>query len=327
MANAETVEDLSKKLIDGVRDTFDSDNFQKYLKYAASFHSYSLRNTILIMMQRPESTDVKGFQAWKKFGRYVKRNEKGIAIFAPSKIKVKKDRSVLDENGNEQLHEDGSPIMQEVEETVIKFVVTYIFDVLQTDGEPLPEICKELQGSVDNFEKVFESVKALSPYKVEFEHITDGSKGYCDHKNSRIAINMGMSEEQIVKTLIHEYAHAILHRQTDKTRERKEVEAESVAFIVSEYLGVDTSSYSFGYVAEWSKGMELQELQNVLESIQSTANQIINSLQEEFQTLEKSKTEPEHEISNLQERLSQAAEKSAEMNQEQEIKKLEKRIS
>jgi Zn-dependent peptidase ImmA (M78 family) len=327
MADAETVKELSQKLLDGVKETFESDNYKNYLKFVSSFHNYSLRNTILILTQRKNASQVAGFQSWKNHGRYVKRGEKGIAIFAPSKVKLKKPEPVFDEDGNQKLNPDGSPVTEEQENSFIKFMVTYVYDVSQTDGDPLPEICNELQGNVDDYEKIFAAVKNISPYKIDFEQINSGAKGYCDYKNSRIAIKMGMSNEQIIKTLIHEFAHATLHQHTEKSRERKEVEAESVAYIVSNFLGIDTSSYSFEYVANWSQGMELQELQNVLESIQSTANQIINSLQQEFQSIEKSEITQDEKNLNLQEKLCQAAEKSNQVNQDKEMSPFEKRIS
>jgi len=327
MAEINRVEELSQKLLAGVQETFQSDNYQRYLKFVSSFHDYSLRNTILIMQQCGNATQVKGYQAWQKFGRYVKRNEKGIAIFAPSKVRVKRKNPMVDEFGRTQLNADGTPLTQEEEHTILKFNVTHVFDLSQTDGDPLPQICGELQGSVNNFQAIFSAVKLISPYKIEFERITNGSKGYCDHRNSRIAINMGMSEEQIVKTLIHEFAHAVLHSQTEKNREQREVEAESVAYIVSDCLGVDTSSYSFGYVADWSNGMPVEELQNILEHIQSTANQIIYSVQAEMKQLEKSVIQQETEIPNLENRLHHAAEITSATHQDKEMRNLEKRIS
>lgn len=329
MASDEKVKELTQKLLDGVQQTFESGNFKKYLEFVSTFHNYSWRNTLLILSQKPNASLVAGFEAWKKRGRYVKRGEKGIAIFAPSKVKQKRKVPVYDEAGNPKLNPDGSPVMEEKVDTFIKFIITNVFDVSQTDGEPLPQICNELQGAVDDYEKIFTAVKNISPFTIEFEQITDGSKGYCDYGNSRIAIKMGMSNEQIIKTLIHEFAHAILHRDSEKSREQKEIEAESIAFIVSNYLGVDTLSYSFDYVASWSSGMELEQLQTVLENIQSTANQIINSLHEQFQLLEieKAETVQEQNRENLQERLNQAAEKSSSHNQDMEMINCEKRIS
>lgn len=327
MASDEKVKELTQKLLDGVKQTFESGNYRKYLEFVCSFHNYSLRNTILILAQNPNASLVAGFESWKKRSRYVKRGEKGIAIFAPSKVKQKQRVPIYDEDGNRKLNPDGTPVTEEKEQAFIKFIVTNVFDVSQTDGEPLPQICNELQGTVADYEKIFAAVKNICPYKIEFEQISSGRKGYCDYNHSRIAIKMGMSNEQIIKTLIHEFAHATLHNNSDKPKEQREVEAESIAFIVSNYLGVDTSSYSFDYVANWSQGMELEQLQNVLESIQSTANQIINSLHEQFQTLEKIEAVQEQKNENLQERLHQASEKSNGHNQDMEMINCEKRIS
>lgn len=327
MASDEKVKELTQKLLDGVKQTFESGNYKKYLEFVSTFHDYSLRNTILILAQKPNASLVAGFESWKKRSRYVKRGEKGIAIFAPSKVKQKKNVPVYDEEGSQKFYPDGSPVKEEKELTFIKFFVTNVFDVSQTDGEPLPQICNELQGTVDDYEKIFAAVKNISPFKIEFEPIYTGSKGYCDYDHSRIAIKMGMSNEQIIKTLIHEFAHATLHNNSEKSREQKEIEAESIAFIVSNYLGVDTSTYSFDYVANWSQGMEIEQLQTVLENIQSAANQIINSIHEQFQTLEKVEAVQEQSSENLQERLNQAAEKSNGQNQDKEMLNFEKRIS
>lgn len=321
------VKELSEKLMEGVKQTFESDNFKNYLKFVSSFHSYSLRNSILIFTQQRNASQVAGYNAWKKLGRYVKRGEKGISIFAPSKSTVRKNVPVLDESGNPKNNPDGTPLIEDIEETRIKFFVTTVFDVSQTDGDPLPQICNELQGTVKDYEKIFNAIKKHSPYKVVFEKISGSTNGYCDYENAKIAIKTGMSEEQIIKTLVHEFAHATLHEETVKGREQREVEAESVAFIVSNFLGIDTSSYSFGYVASWSKGMELEELQSVLENIQQTANQIINTLQEEFQRIEEIEKEPPIETQNLEERISQAVGKVTEINQDKEQTDYEKRIS
>ncbi len=321
MFNEEKVKALSQKLLDGIRQTFESKRFKQYLKAMSAFHNYSFRNVVLIFLQNPSATHVAGFETWKKLGRYVRRGETGISIFAPIKSVDKIQKPVLDDNGNPVLDDDGNPKTEEERETRIRFQPVSVFDISQTDGDPLPALCNELQGAVPDFQKIFSAVQNLSPYKIVFEPMPEDQKGYCSHTDKKIALKPGMSDAQIVKTLLHEYAHATLHANSEKDRQQKEIEAESVAFIVSDFLGVDTSGYSFDYVSVWSHGMNIEELQDVLENIQVGANNIISRIDSEMKNIEQARSA---ECRKLPERLSEAAKESERFSAKKEAIQSEK---
>ena len=316
MTNDAKVKELSERLLDGVKPTFESNRFKTYLKAVSVFHRYSPRNTALIFLQSPNATHVAGFEAWKKLGRHVRRGEQGIQIFAPAKVVVKLTQPVLDDDGNPVLDENGSAGTEKIQKTYIRFRTVSVFDVSQTEGDPLPALCDDLQGAVPDFQKIFSAVQNVSPYKIVFEDLPKEMKGCCRNSDRKIALQLGMSDEQIVKTLIHEFAHATLHAHSDKSREQKEIEAESVAFIVSDFLGIDTSGYSFDYVSSWSYGMEIARLQDVMDNIQSSANEIIGEIQTAMELLEKV---PERAPQKLPERLSAAAKKLEQLDGEKEM--------
>ncbi|WP_052335716.1 ArdC family protein [Faecalispora jeddahensis] len=310
MASDKKYQEITEKLLNGVTEVFQGDRFKQYLQTMSKFHSYSFRNSLLIHLQMPEAKRVAGFESWKKFNRYVKRGQKGIAIFAPYLIKKK----VQSESENPE--EDGG----ETEQALVKFKITYVWDVSQTEGEPLPSFCNELTGDVDRFDQIFSMLKEISLYSISFEQIPGTVKGYCSSENRKIAIQIGMSDEQTIKTLIHEIAHSLLHEDSKKSREQEEVEAESVAFIISDFLGVDTSSYSFDYVAVWSREMETSELQEILANIQQQASTIISQLSEKIDVLaqEEEKAQPLIEC-GLDEKLHLAEQRIAKNNQRQEV--------
>lgn len=267
------VKEITKKLEAGVRATFESDGYKDFLSCMSKFYRYSANNTLLIFMQCPSASLVAGFRKWETdFSRHVKKGEKAITILAPCPHKGKREVKNADGTTEEQ------------EYTYNTFRPVSVFDVSQTDGKPLPENpCKMLTGTVDGFAETFERVKAFSPVPVAFEHIKDGANGYYHTTEKRIAIATGLSEEQTLKTAIHEIAHAILHnRETgaEKNADRgtMEVQAESVAYTVCSYFGLDTSDYSFGYVAGWSKGKEAKELSASMEVIRKTAKEIIDGI-------------------------------------------------
>lgn len=316
MFSEEKVKVLSQKLLDAVRQTFESNRFKQYLKAMSVLHQYSSRNITLIFLQNPNATHVAGFDAWKKFGRYVRRGETGISIFAPVKIADKTDKPVLDDNGNSVLDENGTPKTQDVENNRIHFHPVTVFDVSQTDGESLPALCNELQSAALDFQTIFSAIQNLSPYKIVFGPMRGQEKGYCSHTERKIALKSGMSDAQIVKTLIHEYAHAVIHKDTGKSREQRKIEAESAAFIVSDFLGIDTSGYSFDYVSVWSHGMNIEQLQDVLENIQTGANEIIFRIDAGMKALEQMRNT---ETRNLPERLTEAVKKSEKLNAEKEM--------
>ena len=286
---AEQVQDITDRLKEGIQQLFESDRYKAYLTTMAKFHNYSFNNTLLIAMQKPDATLVAGYSDWKnKFGRHVKRGEKGIKIFVPMPYRKKVETEKVDAAGQPAIGPDGKPMkeIQEIDATL--FRVAYVFDVSQTEGKELPTIgVAELGGDVVNYDKMLEGLRQVSPVPIGFEEIAAGAKGYYSPAESRIAIQQGMSELQTIKTAIHEIAHAKLHAVTPdekaapedkKNRRTKEVEAESIAYTVCQHFGIDTSDYSFGYVAGWSSGKEMKELRASMEVIRGTAHEIILEL-------------------------------------------------
>lgn len=296
-AGQKQLEEILQKLEQGVRDVFTSENYEKYLQTMSKFHRYSLNNIILITMQRPNATLIAGYQAWKKLhGRQVMQGEKGIKILAPSPYKMKQEVEKLDSQGKVMFGEDGKPIKEMKEITIPRYRMVSVFDVSQTEGREIPTIgTNELTGDVEQYLEFFAALERTSPFAIGFEALEGTVKGRCFFDERRIAINEGMSELQNVKTAIHEIAHAKLHdinlnasEQSDRPdRRTMEVQAESIAYTVCQYYGLDTSDYSFGYVAGWSNGRELEELKMSLETIRTTAAEIINSIDGHFAELKK----------------------------------------
>lgn len=284
------VKELTDQLEQGVKDFFNSGKLKDYLDTLSKFNNYSLNNLILIALQRPTATAVAGYTTWKKaFNRQVSKGEKGIKIIAPAPVKIKRLQDKLDENGNRVLSRDGQVQQEEVEVTIPKFKVVSVFDISQTEGDDIPELINPLKGDVSKYPVFFKALEQVSPVPVEFEKI-NGAHGYFDRSNKRIAINEGASQIQTIKTCIHEIAHAVLHgedhKDLNKSRNLREVEAESVAYVVCKHFGVDTSDYSFGYVATWSSGKEIEELKESMETIRTTAGKLIRDIEAKFQELE-----------------------------------------
>lgn len=288
------MKEITEKLEQGVADIFSSEKYQIFLNTMAKFPRYSYNNNLLIMLQRPDATFCQSYTGWKKMGRFVKRGEKGIRILAPTPFKIDREQNKLDERGQAILDKDGEPVKETVQIDMTGFKPVSIFDLSQTEGEPLPTLgVEELTGSVEGYAKLFEAMKAASPVSVAFENIKGGAKGYFQTSENRIAIKEGMSEVQNVKTLIHEMAHAKLHNMTaqkaredgGQTRSSKEVEAESVAYTVCQHYGIDTSDYSFAYVAGWSKSKEMSELKESLGTIQKAASELITAIDDKMQEL------------------------------------------
>ena len=292
--NAQQVREITDKLEQGLKELFESERFKEYLKTMSKFYNYSFNNTLLIAMQKPDATLIAGYPAWQRnFDRHVMKGEKGIKILAPAPYKVQEERKKLDPATQKPvLDKDGKPVTETVEVTRPAFKVVSVFDVSQTDGKALPDIAvDELTGSVENYAAFFDALKELSPAPIAFENITDGAKGYFSHVENRIAIQEGMSEIQTIKTAIHEIAHAKLHAVTPgekvapedkKDRRTKEVEAESVAYTVCQRYGIETSDYSFGYIAGWSSDKETKELKGSLETIRKTAAEMITGIDEKL---------------------------------------------
>ena len=288
--NAERMKEITDKLEAGIQALFESEQYKNYLTAMSKFHNYSFNNTLLIAMQKPDASLVAGYNKWKdEFERHVKRGERAIKILAPAPYKVRRQVEKLDASGRPIPGPDGKPLTEEQEVTVPAFKVVSVFDVSQTEGREIPDIAvDELTGSVERYQDFFAALERTSPVPIAFEDIESGAHGYYHLEEKRIAIDEGMSELQTLKTAIHEIAHATLHA-VDKDaapeeladrpdRRTREVQAESVAYAVCQHYGLDTSDYSFGYVAGWSSGKELSELKASLETIRATANDLITKI-------------------------------------------------
>ena len=297
---AEKLKEITDRLEQGITELFESERYREYLRVMSKFHNYSINNTLLIAMQKPDASLVAGFSAWKNnFERNVMKGQKGIKIIAPSPYKIKQEMQKIDPHTQKPIiGKDGKPVTEEKEVTIPAYKVVSVFDVSQTEGKELPDIAiDELPGDVDRYKDFFAALEKTSPVPIAFENIEGGSHGYYHLEDKRIAINEGMSELQTLKTAIHEIAHAKLHdidlnapkdeQQPHIDRRTREVEAESVAYTVCQHYGLDTSDYSFGYVAGWSSGRELSELKSSLETIRSAAAEIINSIDENLAELQK----------------------------------------
>ena len=293
------VQEITEKLEQGIKELFESEKYKTYLNTMSKFHNYSFNNTMLIAMQKPDATLVAGFKAWQKnFDRHVKKGEKGIRILAPAPYKIKEERDKIDPVTQELLlDKDGNPQKEEVEITIPAFRAVSVFDVAQTDGKPIPELAaKELLSDVEGYQDMIRAVEAISPVPIELEEIAGDSKGYYDREAKRIAVQENMSESQTLKTMIHEVAHSKLHskeveqdEQMRKDRNTKEVEAESIAYTVCQHFGVDTSDYSFGYIAGWSSGRDTKELRASMDTIRRTASELITGIEEQLQEIQRNR--------------------------------------
>ena len=288
------MQNLFKKIDDGVKAVFESDKYKDCLRYMSKFTNYSAGNCILIMLQKPEASLVAAFGKWKQLGRTVNKGEKGIAILAPMTFRNKQS-DVEDEEGQD-----------EAETRTLGFRKVYVFDVSQTSGEPVPEYVSDLDEDIEeeHVEAVISAVRSVTGLPVDVENISGGAKGYYSHSEQRIVIQAGLSGAQAVKTAIHECAHALLHDPdknlptADTTRSDKEVQAESVAYIVASRYGLDTSEYSFPYIASWSHGKQLDQLNRFLNEIQVTARIICDAIDNELTILAEEITE-EYNESNV----------------------------
>ena len=291
----ERLAELTDRLENGIRELYDSNRYAEYLAAMSKFHHYSFGNALLILFQCPTASRVAGYTTWKKLGRQVKRHEKGIQILAPCPYKRQINCEQKHPNTGQTLYgPDGKPLVETIFEPIIRFKVATVFDISQTEGRELPNIgASELTGEVEHFTEIFDCLTELSPLPIEMEDFPGVAKGYASFQEQRIVIRPGMSQMQTIKTLVHEIAHAKLHDpahlspEERKQRREKEVEAESVAYVVCQHFGLDISEYSFGYIVGWSRGRELTELKASLDCIQSTAGEIINAIQP---------SEPLHEL-------------------------------
>lgn len=296
-ARKQEMDQMAEKLEAGVKDVFQGENYKAYLDFCAKMPRYSINNQILIMMQKPDATMCQSFTGWKEMGRFVKKGEKGIRVMAPAPYKIEREQDKLDGNGKPILDADGEPVKEKVEVKVNAFKPVSTFDISQTDGEPVPRLgVDELVGTVEGYETLMEAIKQASPVPISFENIESGAKGYFHVEENRIAIQEGMSETQTVKTALHEASHATLHNKEaqnadndKKTRNQKECEAESVAYVVCQHYGVDTAEYSFPYVAGWSSDKEVPELKASLDTIRRAASDLIGKIDDKIAELTQSK--------------------------------------
>ena len=289
---ADELHQITDKLEKGVRDVFQSDKYKQFLNVMAKFPRYSVNNTMLIMMQRPDAQLCQSFTGWKQMGRYVKKGEKGISILAPAPYKIEREQTKLDEKGRLVFDADGEPVKEKVEVTIRAFKVVKTFDLSQTDGKELPTIGpSELVGNIEGYPKLLQALQEISPVPVSFELIDGDAKGFYHLEDKKIVVQDGMSEVQTIKTLLHEMAHQKLHDKDnvpeakDISRNGKEVEAESVAYVVCQHYGINTSDYSFSYVAGWSEGKETPELKASLDKIRQTASEFIYQIDQKMEVL------------------------------------------
>lgn len=282
MAEDKTKEIL-EKLENGIKETLDSEKYRAFLRVQSQFHSYSFNNAMLIYLQKPDATRVAGYKSWQKLSRQVLKGEKGIEILAPNPYKYEKLIDKIDSKTGKPVKDSKTGEIQQVKAEMkgMSFRKVSVFDIKQTDGKELPTICNELQGNSINAESIIKAIKQISDVPIVEKAIDSGAKGYYSRLEDLIAIKEGMSLDQTAKTLIHEYAHSQLHNTEAMSmldRATKEVQAESVAYIVADRFGVDTSEYSFEYLTNWSSGKELSELKTSFNLIQKTADKMIQGI-------------------------------------------------
>ena len=304
MAEKQTNKDRMREIVDsienGIKELFESDKYRQYLATMSRFHRYSVNNTMLIYMQRPDATHVAGFNKWRdQFGRNVLKGEKGIRIIAPTPYKKKIEEIKTDPETNAPvLDADGKAIIEEKEIRIPMFKVVSVFDVSQTAGKPLPQLAADLSGNVQQYEVFMEALRRASPVPMEIKSVARDTDGFFSAKAQSITIRAGMSEVQTVCAAVHEIAHAKLHDYEhmteladdgetilvpgEKSRNTEEVEAESISYAVCQYYGIETGENSFGYIATWSKGKELKELRASLETINKTASELITDIDRHF---------------------------------------------
>lgn len=286
---------VQQKLENGVREIFSSEKYKEYIAAMSKFPRYSINNCILIASQYPEASLVCGYRKWQKeFNRVVNKGEKGIMILAPSKGKVEVEEELYDENHKAVLDENGKQKTEIVTKEYQTFIPVYVFDVSQTQGDPLPSLATELSEQVESFEDIKMILEEISPVPVYYEDIQGEAKGYFSFVEQKIVIRESLPQLQTIKTMIHEIAHATLGHgsKEDKfDRSSREVQAESVAYWVAQMIGLDTSEYSFGYISGWSKDKEVSELKEHLELIKETADKISQAIEEKLKEMKSEQEE------------------------------------
>ena len=327
--NRERLQEITAGIEQGIKELFESEKYRRYLSVMSKFHRYSVNNTMLIYMQKPDATLVAGYNKWQQFERHVKRGEHGITIIAPTPYKKKIEEQKLDPDTHAPiLDADGKAVVEEKEIEIPMFRPVKVFDLSQTDGKPLPELASALSGTVPHYEAFLEAMRRSAPVPIEFEPMADDIDGYFSPDQQRIAIREGMSEVQTVSTIVHETAHSKLHDYdkaqeeaaragnkeppNEKDRNTKEVEAESISYAVCQYFGIQTGENSFGYIASWSHGKELPELRASLETINKTSCELITDIERHYKEICKERgidltaaPEPEQATRQVAEEVSQ----------------------
>lgn len=284
----ERLQELTDKLENGIKELYASGRYTEYLAAMSKFHHYSFGNVVLILLQCPAASRVAGYTRWKKeFGRQVKKGEHGISILCPCPQKRWMEKQKKDPNTGQPLFApDGSAVMETVKVIIPKFKIGTVFDVSQTEGRELPSIAvSELVGEVDSFQALYDCLADISPVPIVEDAVPGAAKGYFSSEQQKIVLRPGMPQLQIIKTLVHEIAHAVLHDRSkvsieeQKDRHQKEIEAESVAYVVCQGLGLDTSDYSFGYIASWSSDKELKDLKASLDVIHTTSAEMLSKIE------------------------------------------------
>lgn len=304
----EKVRELTEKLEAGILDLFDSERYKQYLDIMSRFPRYSANNCVLILMQKPDATAVGGFHHWKKMGRNIVSGEKGLQIIQPAPQKYTRWETARDEDGNAMYNEDGTEKKIRVTREFMNFTVGYVWDYSQTSGAPwteLPSIVKLLDGDVENYDTLMDAILAISP-PVRFEDYNERSNGYYAPLQHEIVVKDSIPKKQKLKTLLHECAHSRLHMiggiDAGEDRSTKECEAESIAYVVANYFGLDSSEYSFGYIGSWSTGKDLPELQAKLQTIQKTACEMITEIENEVEKRTMVQTETVEQRPMIQEK-------------------------
>lgn len=298
-SNKDRIKQITDGIERGIKELFESDRYCSYLKTMSRFHSYSVNNTLLIHTQCPHATLVAGFSRWKnQFGRHVKKGEKGIQILAPTPYLKKIEEIKRDPVTQEPvMDENGEAVKEEKTVKIPAFKVVSVFDVSQTEGKPLPSLASGLNGAVEQYDLLLEALHCTSTVPIRFLPLSEGMDGYFSLDSQSITIREGMSQTQTISAIIHEMAHSRLHNYRpatdhaespgEKDRNTEEVEAESISYVVCQYLGIETGENSFGYIAAWSKGKELKELRESLETINKTSSELIAEIEQHYESLTK----------------------------------------